>query len=350
MKNQKTALLFFILFMLNIKLFSQKRNYSIEYNRLINKAELKICDSSYHSALKIYKKVFKKYQMVWAKDYYNALVCAYKLKDYKGVKKLLPFLAQKGISFKFFEIGFENSVDTILLSEFKNIHTQYFKKFDSELEKGLRLLLRNDQRVRDSCIKINSDYYAQCYSEIRQVDSINFYKLSAIMEKHLLSEDETGIIAPNNSPIYYFVLLHNTMYRRKELMGLLRDRVLNNLFSPQLYTFLSDQTYQNDSTYIPYGSNCALVIQKSIYFQYYTNENQIDSVRSLIGLESLEHFRKKAEFQFNNKNDKLDFMFIKADLMPGITGLDEKTENSIIRGFLYSKKRRKIKKNDTNTN
>src|SRR5882672_7729778 len=58
-------------------------NDYLQYYKLTNQAELEIVDSSYAKALHYYEEAFTKVDYSFARDHYNAALCAYLIEDYE---------------------------------------------------------------------------------------------------------------------------------------------------------------------------------------------------------------------------------------------------------------------------
>ena len=80
--------------LVSLPVFAQP-DYAKNYFPLIHEAELAIANHDYSSALKAYKEAFEAVPNPFAKDYFNAAVCASKLKQYEEAVGHCYKLAEK---------------------------------------------------------------------------------------------------------------------------------------------------------------------------------------------------------------------------------------------------------------
>lgn len=86
------------------------------YHPIINEAELAIVDTNYHEALSFYKEAFANVEKPFAKDYYNAAICATMVGKMPVVFDFLEKIVEKGYQVENFRKDnfFKNVADTCL--------------------------------------------------------------------------------------------------------------------------------------------------------------------------------------------------------------------------------------------
>ncbi|WP_259015620.1 hypothetical protein [Emticicia fluvialis] len=134
------------------------------YYPIINEAELAIVDTSYYEALQFYNEAFANVQRPFAKDYYNAAICATMVGKMPLVFEYLEKIVEKGYKVANFrkDAFFKNVADTC-------------KKWPDFEKQVLLIEPAINRQVRDSLQKIKQQQFIYHVAPIT-ADLRNYYK------------------------------------------------------------------------------------------------------------------------------------------------------------------------------
>lgn len=319
-------------------MFSQNKKVK-NYFDYIHQAENFIVESNYKKALKYYKKAFKTPEISFNLDYQNALLCGCKLNDEEIIKKYFLILKQRNFNInKLKKYCLETISEDIWNSLDKKEVTP---SIDTIYENELKEVLKKDQAIRIFISNAGGNYETHG-DTAAYVDSLNIEYL-----KHLIQTKgfPTEYMVGNNYGLYLSVR-HNQQWKNKTLDKLLYKQTLLGNFSPYKYAFLYDYWTNNfERNRETYRIENANIIGDTLYFDYWTkNEVQIDSLRKILFIESMELQRYKIA---SNKH-KEGFRF-HCTYLAYYNGIDEVTKAELINIFEDSRiKHENSKKNDTN--
>lgn len=158
------------------------QNY-IQYNSLICEAENGIVESNYRKGLEKYLGAFKIVKIPFAVDYYNAALCAAKLKNDSIALILIEKLLEKGIALrklksKSFKYLYKTNSWNVLKTKEKKYKKELLLKQNIELREKLEKLLHNDQKIR------TKKYGYPMSDTIASVDSLNMIEMKIILDKY----------------------------------------------------------------------------------------------------------------------------------------------------------------------
>ncbi|MDD5569528.1 MAG: hypothetical protein PHD97_00055 [Bacteroidales bacterium] len=312
-----------------IAIFSQNSDYTKVYYPFTNKAELNIIENNYKKALRKYKKAFDNAPHAFARDLYNATLCAIRVNKLDFAYKCMDSLISKGLNIDFFEIN--NEFDTLKKDyrweKFKSDYPIYKKIADKRINKQLSIMFR---KMEDDDQKFRYDY--ETFGDtIKKIDSMNMKIFLDIIDKYDFPCEE--IIGINSSlgkynESFYIVLHHNC--QKFSLPGNEKLFNLKNILIKAIkdgkydkYTAAYLLILQNDSTIKIGDVGITQIINKAIpdsenkyYIQKYLSKKQkkeYDVYRAGIGLETLNDFYKKLIFFHINKNHSPFKFYVKYD-------------------------------------
>lgn len=126
-----------------------------KYYESINKAKLSLVEDSFEIGLSYYYETFKKFDFVFARDCFNALEVASKIRDLDKVDYFLRRCLKQGIEFNFLQ---QNSI----LSDFKktdawkkvlidkdSLRIEYERNVNWEIRSEINRMFTEDQNIRD---------------------------------------------------------------------------------------------------------------------------------------------------------------------------------------------------------
>ena len=134
------------------------------YHPIINEAELAIVDTNYHEALQFYNEAFANVNKPFAKDYYNAAICA-------------TLIGKMPIAFDFLEKIVEKGypADSLRRDNFFKLVADTCKKWN-DFEKHARLIKPNlNHELRDTLRNMQFSKYKPVYTPLT-AELRKFYK------------------------------------------------------------------------------------------------------------------------------------------------------------------------------
>ncbi len=297
--------------LVSTNLHSQKVVSYSDYQNHINQAELKAVDADFEGALDQYKISFG-YKDAFAKDYYNAAVCASRLSNSKQASFYLQKVLEKGYDASFLR------ADTIFSeifggSDSSRVNKKPVKPFDTRLKHLLDSLLNADQEFR----KKNPQSYhkGEWNDTIRSIDSTNVIKLREVINLNSFPSEAAIAVQPSSLIDFnwYALLIHQQKgspnrfsdFSFPVLSAMARGDIL-----PHRGAFLFRRLYGKDSLF---GSGAVFKVVENKKPKYFYNEisqeqeKKIDENRKKYGLESLVDHRKKLKYFLEHKDIKFDF-------------------------------------------
>lgn len=294
-------------------------NY-IAYSNYINKAELYITENKFSDALVYYDSTLSVKDIPFARDAYNAAVCAAMVKNDKKCYSYLKVLIDKGVSLKHIQ-----SVDVLncfLKTKKGKQLTDYTKHNDVHYNKRLRFII-DSLETADQFFRSKEGKYVVYMDTIKKIDASNAFFLVKFIEKYgFPSEEMIGIKDDSLSMQlpYYVIIMHQQNGSPSSVMNfseILVKALRNNEIEPHIATELIDRSDGTDR----YGTEAygltkyVLDSATSVKAQYsnpvqvynsvkwgYVNINpdyisKINKERNAIGIGSVEEGRKKGIYQ-----------------------------------------------------
>ncbi|RYE54502.1 MAG: hypothetical protein EOP48_12180 [Sphingobacteriales bacterium] len=284
------------------------------YNQKINNAESAIIDEQYSVAIKYYREAFVVKEKPFAKDLYNASLCAIKVNNVPLAFKFCKLLAQKGVGSGFFK-AVPSYTKLPKNSEWNSVLKQAGKSKDAHQIASGRILrtidslVEKDQKFnrewRESgmAVEQRERMYAAndtISSELKQMfDSLGF-----------LSEDKIGATLNKNGLLsnilpFDVILVHNYQSRTQGdtlFSVILHEALLNGDISPDYYATILDMGTNLGNR--PYYGAVRLFTQykcKILLDDYNQNRiSDIDRSRAAIGLCSTKELLKKVVYKITN--------------------------------------------------
>ena len=326
--------LILLVFLIQVSIsYSQTVDYR-NYYRTINRAELRIVDSLYNDAIAIYDSAFSMVVNPFGKDYHNAALCAIIASNYDKAFAYMDKLMEKGVDMDYFNKDIYNPLRnsqkwTDFSKKYDTEHEIIMKSFDLELRRELETMQKKDQSLdwlRMSNIQQNKDSFAiLVFKNMERINEI-------INTKGFPDENKMGVTGlPHRNPVW-IPLLHYIQVqgivlsdRRKELIDkgapsyniekagvdynkydmsvILKKASIEGKFPIHSFASMEEQKF------IPVKYGCRIYVEvdgNRVYMKYSNAQiHKIDSIRSNIGLESLNDYRKK--FDFFEHITKIDY-------------------------------------------
>lgn len=309
-----------------VNLIAAHTNYSlgqsnyIAYSNYINKAELFITENKFSDALVYYDSARFVKSIPFARDAYNAAVCAASIKNDDKCYFYLKVLIDKGVSLKHMQ-----SVD--LLNYFLKTKKgkqliDYTKHNDARYNKRLRSII-DSLEAADQFFRSKEGKYVVYIDTIKKIDASNAFFLVKFIEKYGFPSEEMIGIKDDSLSLqlpYYAIVMHQQNGSPSSVMNfseILTKALKNSEIEPHIATELIDRSDGTDK----YGTEAygltkyVLDSATSVKTQYsnpvqvynsikwgYVNINpdyisKINKERNAIGLGTIEEGRKKGIYQ-----------------------------------------------------
>jgi hypothetical protein len=264
--------LFFFYFLQN-SVFAQQL-MDKEYYNYINSAELRIVDSDYWEALHFYDKAFQEKKIPFAKDRYNASVCAALLKMnlrcYSELRHVLDKgyaianIKSKDVFYDFFKTDFGNKLIKYNQTSKKTYISTYRETLDS--------LFNADQFFRNKEGK-----YVLYIDTIRKIDRSNVDLLNKLISKYgFPSEELIGVSDSSFIPITYRILIIHQQSGSQTRVFDYTDIIKNALEEGKIEAHLAAELISKSSGNDLYGIYESSGLIKCV----------LDSLNSVAGLSS----------------------------------------------------------------
>lgn len=314
------VLLVFVL--LATSAYAESPDYTKAYFPLINKAELSILEKDYAAALQLYEQAFQAVPSPFARDYYNAAVCAMLLKSKKQSLSYLKQLATKGVSIDYLsrQPVFDSLQATKHWKKFKKKYPKYRQQYESQFNMDLRAdldeLYARDQYFRQAAggLRIYGD-------TLQKIEAANVKKLLQWVDKNgYPGESLIGVgDTLEQLPRFSVVIQRQTKARKgHDFSSMLEEAVKQGRLRPQAAAYLIEQQVGRSK----YGSKAFVKISCSTcgdsrlqndmeqFMEERRTEKElltIEANRERLGLEPLGDYKKKVLYSMADRRFKLNY-------------------------------------------
>lgn len=292
-----------VIFSFSICLSAHSENY-LTYYHWVSQAEVEIVDAHYDKAFEHYQNAIQMVANPFAKDYYNAALCAAKTNHDSSALAYIEALLKKGISIqKIQSPAFKHLYKTTewqnLKSHADDYRNQFLKRQNKEVLKSVTALLEHDQDIR------KAKYGYPMSDTIAYVDSMNMVELKNILQLYLYpDENMIGLSHPKYfNPPHYTVIRHHYQTQHFELTPILYESMIQGKLSPRVFAELEDRKSQYLGEGDTYGTVGYVLIKGREDSIKHGNETilKFNENRKKIGLESWEDYLRKIQFQESQK-------------------------------------------------
>jgi hypothetical protein len=269
-----------------------------KYHDLVNKAELFITEYNEKAALELYQEAFRENFGHFSKDYYNALLCAIKMKADSQCVEYTRQLIMRGVPPFFFNqphLQYVGSIDNLTL-----LYETTKTKVNKSLQDTISLMIREDQQYRGDNIAKQE--------LIAKIDELNYVRIVRILKEYgYPSELLTGIsimgngkrIATRND--FDILLTHQLKNGHCELVEYLKHSLRNGLLNPEVFVTHATYCLEEGSGFGCFNRNQEVYFQvDSLIFTCDTIvEAEINQTRKQYYLSTINDLKKKVSFSFN---------------------------------------------------
>ena len=286
---------------------------------------MKIIDNDYQESLKLYYKAFKAVPRGFAQDFYNASMCAIKLKQYDIAFIMLDSLIAKGVKKSFFERAkaLEPLKQLKQWNFFITTFDMKYQKWNQDKNIKLKQIL-NGIAYADQEFRSKEGSYRVYEDTIRKGDKINVKILLHMIEKYgFPNENLIGVDNPLDNDIPgEIVILHQFQKLSTGIHDFDFTDIVKNAAKK------GELTIHKMADWIAFVDKPELFLGGSSIYQMVYGEKKskflvpkldpetkaiVNQRRLSLGLESLDDYYKKAIFEFMPKEIK-EFQFSNCSL------------------------------------
>ncbi|MEO0042758.1 MAG: hypothetical protein RL329_2206 [Bacteroidota bacterium] len=288
-------------------------DYLKTYHPLIVQAEAALLDSNYTVALNHYQTAFQRVPRPFAKDFYNAAICAVELKKEDIAFQYLDSLITKGVKKSFFE--------TLIPLQALKQHPKWqkwiqtfdgkFQQWNQDKNVTIRQTLKGLEYA-DQEFRSRPNKYERYRDTINQIDKMNVHFLKQIIQTNgFPNENWIGIENPMHNDLPAYVLFLHQFQKMSSGIGDFdfTEIVLKAVREGQLmpHTAAYWLTMSNQLSYNFGDTGLTIIVYKDQttgfrVIRYNAGEKaKINENRQTFGLEPLESLYQKAIVKFNPK-------------------------------------------------
>ncbi|AKD02497.1 hypothetical protein POKO110462_12300 [Pontibacter korlensis] len=321
LKKTNLYLLGLLCILQQVVLAQEIPDYTKVYHPVINHAELRVVKGKYEEALQAYEQAFASVPSPFARDYYNAAICAVLLQDRRKTFNYLENLVEKGVSLEYLEQQpvLDSLQETRKWRRFAKKYPKRRHKFDQKLNKELRADL-DELYAQDQYFRQAKGGWRVHGDTIRKIEAANTLKLLNWIEEYgYPGEDLIGVADTlEQLPRFSIVIRRQTKARKgHDFTEVLMQAVQQGRMAPQPAAYLLDQQAGQNK----YGSrayvkvNCSTCEEEELgqigdYLVMKISEEdqqKINERREKLGLEPLDDYRRKILFSTTDDRFKLNF-------------------------------------------
>jgi hypothetical protein len=202
-----------LLLLLYASLSQAQGDFTRIYHPIINEAELAIVDTNYYDALDFYKEAFVNVKKPFAKDYYNAAICAAMVGKTSLVFDYLERIVEKGFP-----------ADSLRKDAFFHYMADTCKRWN-DFEKQMRLVKPNiNKELRDSLNKLYALSTKRFHTPL--TEDLRDYFRKNIKAKEIIINKKDTIIRETNigDSLYFFGNLPQNLKIQQDSLRKINDK------------------------------------------------------------------------------------------------------------------------------
>ncbi|MEJ8758563.1 hypothetical protein WG947_16230 [Pontibacter sp. H259] len=301
------------------------KDYTKAYYPLVNEAEMLLLAKDYNGALEKYKTAFKTVPEPFARDFYNAAVCAMLTENYKQVYIYLDELVLKGVELPYirkqevFKPLHETEEWEKFLKNYPKRRNKYKRRADLDVRAELEELQARDKYFRFA--KGGLRVYADT---LRRIENENVDRLLRIIHKHGYPGEKLIGVGDTleQLPGYSIVIQRQTKAKKGfDFTPILKEAVQQGRLSPQAAAYLME-TQQGTRAYRTRAlvwvacsnpKDCAGDKKLKALNKYLVEElsakeeEKVNALRTELGLESLADYRRKVMYSLQDNRFLLGY-------------------------------------------
>ncbi|MBC5775938.1 hypothetical protein H8S95_17820 [Pontibacter sp. KCTC 32443] len=313
----RKALLFIALLCVQ-QVYAKDIDYIKAYHPVIHEAELLLLNKDYSSALDKYKDAFKAVPEPFARDYYNAAVCAMLSENYEQTFDYLEELVLKGVELPFIrkQEVFKPLHETKEWDKFLDSYPKRRKKYKRHAELDIRADL-DDLYARDKYYRLAKGGVRIYADTLRKIENDNVDILLRTIQKHGYPGEKLIGVGDTIEQLPRFSIVIERQTKAKkgfDFTDILKEAVQQGKLSPQAAAYLMEtqqgvRKYKTRALVWVSCSNpkdCAGDKKLKALNKYLVEdlndkeEQKVNAFRAELGLEPLADYRKKVLYNLND--------------------------------------------------
>ncbi|NDK54718.1 hypothetical protein [Pontibacter fetidus] len=305
------------------QVYANDKDYIKIYHPVIHEAELLVIAKDYSAALAKYRDAFKAVKEPFARDYYNAAVCAMLSEDYEQTFKYLDELVLKGVELPFIrkQDVFKPLHETKAWDKFLKSYPKRREKYKRHANLDVRADL-DELYARDKYYRFAKGGLRVYADTLRKIESDNVDILLRNIQKHgYPGETLIGVgDTIEQLPRFSIVIERQTKAKKGfDFTDILKDAVQQGKLSPQAAAYLME-TQQGNRNYKTKalvkvacsnkkdceGDKKLKSLNKYLVEKLTEQEEaKVNALRAEIGLEPVTDYRRKVLYSLSDNR----FMF-----------------------------------------
>lgn len=311
--------LFFVLLLaLPLQLLANHPDYTKIYHPAIHEAELLVLGKDYSAALEKYKQAFDAVPEPFARDYYNAAVCAMLSENEKQTYSYLEKLALKGVELPYlrkqevFKPLHETKDWNKFLKKYPKLRNKYKRQTDLDLRADLDELYARDKyfRLAKGGLRVYGD-------TLRKIENENVDILLRTIVKHGYPGEKLIGVGDTIEQLPRFSIVIERQTKAKkgfDFTPILQDAVKQGKLSPQAAAYLMEaqagwrqyKTIALVKVACTNSKDCEGDKKLKTLNKYLVEpmspreEAKVDELRAALGLEPLADYRRKVMYSLQD--------------------------------------------------
>ncbi|WP_439880472.1 hypothetical protein ACSX1A_15100 [Pontibacter sp. MBLB2868] len=319
-RRSLASLMVCVLLLLATSAVADAPDYRQVYHPAINEAEINIVQEDYSAALAAYQLAFSEVPDPFARDYYNAAVCALLVNDQKQTFDYLEKLVVKGVSLSYLENQevFSDLQKSRKWRKFRKKYPKYRREYREKVNEDLRADL-DELYARDEYFRQAKGGYRVYGDTLQKIEKANTKRFLDWVEKYGYPGESLIGVADTleQLPRFYIVIQRQTKARKGyDFTDMLTQAVEQGKMEPHAAAYLMDQQ-SGDNRYSskPFIKvNCSTCKDDKTfegidqYFEKSRTDRELEAInkrRNKLGLESLEEYKKKVLYSKRDNRFKL---------------------------------------------
>ncbi|WP_163916876.1 hypothetical protein [Pontibacter burrus] len=322
MLPRKLYFVFLLLLLLAHPVLASKPDYIKVYHPVVHEAEMLVLSKDYKAALNKYRQAFDAVNEPFARDYYNAAVCAVLAEDQKQTLDLLEKLVLKGVELPYLEKQevFKGLHETKAWKKFVKHYPKNRKKFSHRADLDLRADL-DELYARDRYFRFAEGGLRVYADTLRKIENENVdILLRTIVKRGYPGERLIGVgDTIEQLPRFSIVIERQTKAKKGfDFAPILQEAVQQGNLLPQAAAYLMEaqQGQRNYRTIALVKVSCTnrkdcegnkkLKLLNKYLVEKVSNKEEanINARRTALGLEPLADYRKKVLYSLQDNRFK----------------------------------------------
>ncbi|MER2998074.1 hypothetical protein [Pontibacter populi] len=342
-------LLFVVLLVQQASAEKKDADYIKAYYPVIYEAEMLVLNKEYSAALDKYAAAFKAVPEPFARDYYNAAVCATLSENYKHTFTYLEELALKGVKLSYLEKQevFKPLHESKEWEKLQKKYPKYRKKFKRRANLDVRADL-DELYARDRYFRFAEGGLRVYADTLRKIENDNVDNLLRAIQKHGYPGEKLIGVGDTieQLPRFSIVIQRQTTAKKGfDFSEILKEAVQNGRLSPQAAAYLMET--QKGTRYYKTralvrvactnkkdceGDKKLKALNKYLVEDLSKKEEKtVNDLRAEIGLEPVDDYRRKVLYSLSDNRFKLGYKWSVTNfIVPGRDAAEELTRGLVL--------------------